>query len=575
MKKVKFALVLVFAIMLFGMTAFAKSEKIEIMAPESIEHTLEEQEDSLDAVLLVEENGFFSLELVSISTSGNFEPRIEVVLSKSGKEISKLSVEDEFEEGKYRLEEGLEKGEYRIKITNTTVVGDVSFNIQTGFTEYEYVESVHNNVPEKATEMEPNRKYIGGNSDIKTLDWFSFEVASDGYTNVRMYASDYMNLTLYDEKLNAVGYICFYVSDPEKVYEQRIGLAKGKYYLSIRPEYEFSSPGYSLEVKSYSASNFEKECNNSKENANALAFGQEYNGNLFGAEDEDIFCFEADKKGKAFVKLLDMYLSKDPHYSIYLLDSNFKTVKGYKNCNTCTFEADVDEGIYYVQIVGTGEDNYTNMGYRLSVTFDEDKTQSDTETDNAGQNQPENDSENNPDLPEVQQFDDVKPDAWYAQEILEARKKGLVTGVDDNNFAPQKSVSLAEVITMAAREHSIRNGVNFDFEKALSDGDKWYTPYVIYGISAKLFEADDFEDYEKTATRAQMAYIFSGLFGDDVNTDAVEIPDVTSETEYCEAIRKLYALGILSGNDDKGTFYPEKEISRAEAAVILLRTNNK
>ena len=48
-------------------------------------------------------------------------------------------------------------------------------------------------------------------------------------------------------------------------------------------------------------------------------------------------------------------------------------------------------------------------------------------------------------------FEDVKPDAWYAEAVAWAVETGIVKGVDEHHFAPDKPCTRAEVVTMLHR----------------------------------------------------------------------------------------------------------------------------
>ena len=46
--------------------------------------------------------------------------------------------------------------------------------------------------------------------------------------------------------------------------------------------------------------------------------------------------------------------------------------------------------------------------------------------------------------------------------------------------------------------------------------------------------------------------------------------DISADCKYSSAVEKMTALGVMSGYED-GTFRPEKNISRSEAAVMFVR----
>ena len=71
-----------------------------------------------------------------------------------------------------------------------------------------------------------------------------------------------------------------------------------------------------------------------------------------------------------------------------------------------------------------------------------------------------------------------------------------------------------------------------------------------------------------------MAYIFANIIPSDELDEINEIetlPDVDEENDYFDDIIFLYQVGVLTGNDAKGTFLPKSNISRAEVSAIIVR----
>jgi hypothetical protein len=166
------------------------------------------------------------------------------------------------------------------------------------------------------------------------------------------------------------------------------------------------------------------------------------------------------------------------------------------------------------------------------------------------------------------QFADVSTSDWFYGEVLEAKKLGLIEGVGDNKFNPKGNITLAEVITMAVRVKSTLSGANTEITS--SPVGKWYNSYITFAVNSGIIKTDDFDDFERNATRAEVAYIFANVLGDADTSKNTIIPDVNEDTKFCNEIHKLYALGILNGDSD-GSFRPNDNITRAETAAILVR----
>jgi hypothetical protein len=168
------------------------------------------------------------------------------------------------------------------------------------------------------------------------------------------------------------------------------------------------------------------------------------------------------------------------------------------------------------------------------------------------------------------QFTDVGGNAWYSKVVALAYEYGLMKGSSETTFNPTGNITVAEAITVAARVHSIYYTGADNFTQSAP----WYQVYADYAVLKGIIAANEFTDYNRAATRAEMAYIFSRTLPPDEFTaqnTVNSLPDVNSDAPYYNEILMLYKAGVLSGNDEKGTFSPGNNITRAEAAAIISR----
>ena len=171
----------------------------------------------------------------------------------------------------------------------------------------------------------------------------------------------------------------------------------------------------------------------------------------------------------------------------------------------------------------------------------------------------------------AKKFTDVSEDSWYKDIVYKVCDASLMKGTGDTTFNPEGNMTVAEAITMADRIHNqAKGGKDSDF---VASGDNWYDVYVNYAIANGIIKEGDFTDYNRYATRAEMAYIFFHSVASDKLTaiNVWIIPDVTKDGKFGVEIYALYDAGILAGNDANGTFAPLSNIKRAEAATILAR----
>lgn len=182
------------------------------------------------------------------------------------------------------------------------------------------------------------------------------------------------------------------------------------------------------------------------------------------------------------------------------------------------------------------------------------------------------------------QFTDISPDDWYYDNVRALYELGLTNGQDGGRlFVPDSDMTVAEALTVAARLRSLYEYGGSETGPASYGGGIWYMPYVRY-LQARGVTGQEFAGaYEQSISRAQMAHILASALPQElfqpINGELVEscyasgayIKDVTAATPYCEDILKLYQWGILSGMDRTGSFHPNENIPRCQAAAMVTR----
>lgn len=180
-------------------------------------------------------------------------------------------------------------------------------------------------------------------------------------------------------------------------------------------------------------------------------------------------------------------------------------------------------------------------------------------------------------------FSDVPSNAWYAQDVADVQKYGIINGVGNNKFLPDGVLTYVQAITMAARVYAYQHRETIP-EKRTADWfgaeRDWATPYLLYAVDKEIiaFWDQGMNDayHDAPCPRDFMADLFYSVVSlqDNVILNNINaIPDVVEDSDgypiYC-----LYRYGILTGSNKYGTFYPERSITRAETAAILNRVLN-
>ena len=169
-------------------------------------------------------------------------------------------------------------------------------------------------------------------------------------------------------------------------------------------------------------------------------------------------------------------------------------------------------------------------------------------------------------------FEDVSNDAWYYPYVSTAYEFGILKGKSETIFDPNANMTLAEAAKIAACIHMYYTDEAYNFE---TENGKWYEPYVKYCYDNKIVDVHVTFDWEKTATRSEMAYLFSradtGEYEPNPDVPLTDIPDVDDKTSFAENILALYRRGIATGSDEYYAFCPDAYVKRSEAATFISR----
>ena len=169
------------------------------------------------------------------------------------------------------------------------------------------------------------------------------------------------------------------------------------------------------------------------------------------------------------------------------------------------------------------------------------------------------------------QFHDISG-GWYEKYIADLYEYGLAEGVSADTMAPKDPVTVAQVVTLAARVSE----KYYDGKIREADG-AWYAPYISYAIDYGIITKEQSEDVDRPATRGESALILSRALPNeqfDKVKDPVSFSDIAGDDPCRAAVERLCCAGVITGYED-GTFRPEQGISRAEAMTIVDRMINK
>ena len=170
------------------------------------------------------------------------------------------------------------------------------------------------------------------------------------------------------------------------------------------------------------------------------------------------------------------------------------------------------------------------------------------------------------------QFRDVKESDWFARYVEDAYNLGFINGKTADEFVPEGLLTFGEAVTLVARFRNIYFTGRDDFTQSVP----FYSVYADYLIANEVLDRDGDHDYSRPATRAELAELFYNALPPQSLTAINTIPDygiadVVGDAPFSEAVYALYRAGIISGSDRFGTFFPNSNITRAEASAIVAR----
>ena len=174
------------------------------------------------------------------------------------------------------------------------------------------------------------------------------------------------------------------------------------------------------------------------------------------------------------------------------------------------------------------------------------------------------------------QFSDVKPQDWYDLWVDLSYNTGIMEGKPGNLFDPTGTITVAEVLQMAANMDSRYRGDDFHTNEHTST--PWYTDAVNYCTARGIIAPNQFDDYTRVIARWELAQVFAATAlaqslpqRNDPERVRSAVRDITPDSPAAQAIYALYTKGILTGVDSRLTFRPDTSVTRAEAAALGAR----
>ena len=161
-------------------------------------------------------------------------------------------------------------------------------------------------------------------------------------------------------------------------------------------------------------------------------------------------------------------------------------------------------------------------------------------------------------------FSDVDTSAWYAAAVKRVSDMGLMVGSSNTEFAPKSNMTIAQFWTIIYRI-GVDKGY---FGSGIStEGENWQESAKVLNEGSGL----NFANLDGEMTRGEMAAISAYVIGQESYSFATsESFTDQAGTQYEKEIALVHDAGVIDGYED-GSFKPDNNITRAEAAQVIVR----
>lgn len=173
-------------------------------------------------------------------------------------------------------------------------------------------------------------------------------------------------------------------------------------------------------------------------------------------------------------------------------------------------------------------------------------------------------------------FDDISTHPWAVESIVYLYEKGVVNGVYEKIYEPDKPITREEFLKMVV-EALLTTNTMYDLEFGQKGLGKWYYSYLaaaeFYALIQGIYDEDVFEDGVYITREDMCAIAYRASLRADIN-----LPDIKYSTDFIDnsscsyysvwAIKELQEANIIHGMGNN-KFEPKLTTTRAEAAKII------
>lgn len=160
---------------------------------------------------------------------------------------------------------------------------------------------------------------------------------------------------------------------------------------------------------------------------------------------------------------------------------------------------------------------------------------------------------------------------WSKTQVCKLSSLEIIKGYTDNTFKPEKSVTVAEFITMTVKI------LGYKLEQ---NPKNWAQNFINQAIKDGIVKTGEFTDYNRAITREEVARIAvnAAMLYDTAPTHEMDNVVIKRLCDYNtikdtnkQKVIDANLLGLMTTYSSTGKFMPRNKLTRAEAATVILR----
>ncbi len=165
---------------------------------------------------------------------------------------------------------------------------------------------------------------------------------------------------------------------------------------------------------------------------------------------------------------------------------------------------------------------------------------------------------------------------WANEPIKYLADRGIINGMNENEFKPNNNITRAEFVTILAKLDNINTNTYKAENFTDVDANAWFNPYVDWAYKNGITSGATSNTFapNENITREQMAVMIERFasykgFSLDSNKEPIVFKDSDNISSFAmSSVDKVQQAGIINGRTD-GSFAPKDNATRGESAQMI------